>query len=477
MEHPVFYYAPNARTGDVIPKYIDGTYQIFYLKGWRDRSAPDVVPGWHRMESDDLLHMSAETPIHVVGGTGDLIFHDGKWHLFACIFPEGKQLVTHYISPDGSLDHWEFQEADTFGPDGVIYHKSDWRDPRIEYDPVKNEFRMLLAARVNDDHSQTGCVGLCVSKDLKIWEYRQPEYYPRRFNGACECPDIFAIGQWEYLVFSSYTTLFGNYYVKRKIGSSKWQLPRNHRLDSRGFYAAKTAGEGEQRYLFGWVPTKDENIFGFWPDQFSGKDYRTWDWGGSLVIHRMRQLPDGDLGLCLPESRQNCFSIPVKNEIRKLTGGWQQKQENLFAASEAAQEMALLQTLPENFYLSAEIHAKNARQCGLILNVTEDFGKGYYLCLEPEAGRLVFRSWLRLYEDGGKTFPYDTEMEVPIRIPENGLYKLEVFREGTAATVYVNEEAALSFRMYDLQEGNLGLFSLGCAEFSNIALYTGESGR
>ena len=49
MEHPIFYHAPNARTGDVIPKYIDGTYQLFYLKGWRDRSAPDFVPGWHRM--------------------------------------------------------------------------------------------------------------------------------------------------------------------------------------------------------------------------------------------------------------------------------------------------------------------------------------------------------------------------------------------------------------------------------------------
>ena len=108
MEHPIFYHAPNARTGDVIPKYIDGTYQLFYLKGWRDRSAPDFVPGWHRMRSDDLLHMSRETPIHVVGGTGDLIFHEGKWHLFACIFPEGKQYVTHYISPDGSLDHWEY---------------------------------------------------------------------------------------------------------------------------------------------------------------------------------------------------------------------------------------------------------------------------------------------------------------------------------------------------------------------------------
>lgn len=81
------------------------------------------------MESRDLVRMSSETPIHVLGGTGDLIFHQGQWHLFSCIFPDGKQLVTHYISTDGSLDHWEYQAEDTFGPDGVIYHMSDWRAP------------------------------------------------------------------------------------------------------------------------------------------------------------------------------------------------------------------------------------------------------------------------------------------------------------------------------------------------------------
>ena len=131
-----------------------------------------------------------------------------------------------------------------------------------------------------------------------------------------------------------------------------------------------------------------------------------------------------------------------------------------------------MQHLPEKFYLRADIQVKNARQCGLILNTSEDFGKGYYLCLEPEANRLVLRSWLRLYEDGGKTFPYDVELEVPVRPAENGLYTLEVLREGTAATVYVNSETALSFRMYDLQTGSLGLFSLGCATFPNIELRT-----
>ena len=468
----VFYQAPHARTGDVIPKYIDGKYQLFYLKNWTDRTAPDFVPGWHRMESDDLVHMSAETPIHVRGGTGDLIFHEGKWHLFACIFPDGKQFITHYISPDGSLDHWEYQEEDTFGPDGVIYHKSDWRDPRIEYCSETKEFRMILAARVNDPHSQTGCVGLCVSKDLKHWEYRQPEYYPRRFNGACECPDIFTMGGWEYLVFSSYTTLFGNYYVKRPLGSKHWQLPANHRLDSRGFYAAKTAGYGDERYLFGWLPTKEENIFGFWPDKFPGKDYRTWDWGGGMVVHQMRQLSGGDLALCLPDSKRALFDKPVKNEYRAITPDWVATSEGLLADSPAAQSLALMQALPDTCHIQVDIHAIDAEQAGIILRVREDMGKGYYLYLEPRQGRLVYRSWLRMYEDGGKTFPYDVEQEVPIRRTANGRYRLEVIIEGTAATAYVNGEAALSFRMYDLEGGNLGLFSLGRAVFTDISMHT-----
>lgn len=466
-----FYQAPNAKTGDVIPKFIDGKYQLFYLKNWTDRSAPDFVPGWHRMETEDLVNISPETPIHVRGGTGDLIFHEGKWHLFACIFPEGKQLVTHYISPDGSLDHWEYQEEDTFGPDGVIYHKSDWRDPRIEYDPIHQEFRMLLAARANEAHSQTGCVGLCVSKDLKTWEYREPEYYPRRFNGACECPDIFTLGGWEYLVFSSYTTLFGNYYVKRPLGSKQWQLPANHRLDGRGFYAAKTAGHDDERYLFGWLPTKEENIFGFWPDKFPGKDYRTWDWGGSLVIHRMRPLPGGDLGLCLPESKREQLRCPVRNDYHAVTPGWKVTPEGLRADSPAGQELALMQKLPDTCRIRARIRAIDAQQAGLILRVREDMGKGYYLCIEPGRGRLQLRSWLRMYEDGGKTFPYDVELEAPIRRAADGRYTLEVVMEGTAAVAYVNDEAALSFRMYDLEGGHLGLFSLGRAVFTELEMF------
>ena len=51
MEDKVFYRAPGARTGDVIPKYIDGKYQLFYLKGWKNPEDSKAVPGWYRIES------------------------------------------------------------------------------------------------------------------------------------------------------------------------------------------------------------------------------------------------------------------------------------------------------------------------------------------------------------------------------------------------------------------------------------------
>lgn len=471
MNDMVFYQAPGARTGDVIPKYIDGAYQLFYLKNWKNPNDPAFVPGWHRMESRDLVRMSEETPIHVLGGTGDLVFHQGQWHLFACIFPDGKQLVTHYVSPDGSLDHWLLQPEDTFGPDGVIYHNSDWRDPRIVFDADTGEYQMYLAARVNDSHGQTGCVGLCTSGDLKHWEYRQPAYYPQRFNGALECPDFFRMGDWEYLVFSSYTTLFGNYYVKRPIGGALWQIPHNHRLDSRAFYAAKTAGHAEDRYLFGWNPTKEENIFGFWPDKLKAQDYRTWDWGGSMVIHHLTQLPDGDLGLCLPENKRALFSQQIENTPRRITSGWEIREGRFHAASPAAQQMLLMQEMPDACRIHVNIRPDNAHQAGVILQVTEEMKEGYYLYIEPERGRLVFRSWLRMYEEGGKTFPYDTELEVPVRKPEDGIYCLEIITEGSAGTAYVNGEAALSFRMYDLRNGNVGLFSFGCSDFTDFQMF------
>lgn len=96
--------------------------------------------------------------------------------------------------------------------------------------------------------------------------------------------------------------------------------------------------------------------------------------------------------------------------------------------------------------------------------------EGYYLYVEPKRNRLVMRSWIRMSEEGGKTFPYDVELETPVRHAEDSRYHLEIIAEGNIGTAYVNEEAALSFRMYDLEDGNLGLFSFGKAIFESVTM-------
>ena len=461
----LFFCREDARCGDVIPKYIDGKYQLFYLKGWRDPKAPGVKFGWHRMESMDLINMSEDVPTGVRGGTGDLIrAKDGTWHLFACIFPQGKQFITHYISKDGTLDNWEYQEQDTFGPDGVFYHPSDWRDPRIVYDEEKDEYRMYMAARMMENHAQGGCVGLCVSKDLSNWEYREPAYAPMRFSGACECPDYFTIGEYEYIVFSSYTTLFGNYYVMRRIGTDVWEIPVNHRLDARAFYAAKTAGDRKRRFIFGWNPTKNRDIFRFWTERWQLQDYRTWDWGSDMAVHEIFQQEGGSLGVGLARERRDFFKETL------LDGA------SFAHEKEGTQGLSWVAEAPETAYYSMEITCVEedgrmlTHQAGFMLRGKKETGEGYFLFIEPGRRRLIFRSWLRMSEDGGKTFPYDVELETPIRGTADGKYRLEIITEGEIGAAYVNDEAALSFRMCDLKEKNTAVFAFGKARLDKITL-------
>ncbi|MFD2878342.1 hypothetical protein ACFTAO_23605 [Paenibacillus rhizoplanae] len=62
-------------------------------------------------------------------------------------------------------------------------------------------------------------------------------------------------------------------------------------FDGRGFYAAKTASDGEKRYAFGWVPSKK-----------GSNDYGDWEWAGTLVVHEVYQNERGELLVRMPSS-------------------------------------------------------------------------------------------------------------------------------------------------------------------------------
>ena len=76
-------------------------------------------------------------------------------------------------------------------------------------------------------------------------------------------------------------------------------------------------------------------------------------------------------------------------------------------------------------------------------------------------------------EEGGKTFPYEVELERPLKLAPDQKYELKIFIDRTICEIYIGGEVAMSARMYDIQHGKLAMFvSQGIAEFSRVKIET-----
>ncbi|MNT70117.1 hypothetical protein D3C72_2084730 [compost metagenome] len=107
----------------------------------------------------------------------------------------------------------------------------------------------------------------------------------------------------------------------------------------------------------------------------------------------------------------------------------------------------------------------------MILRADSDLDKAYYIKLEPHRNRVIFSSAIMQSEEGGKTFPYEVELERPIRLESGIPYRIRVIMDGTIGEVYINDEVALSFRMYDIPAGRLGVFATqGGTVFEQISV-------
>jgi len=471
----VFYRPSNAYVGDVIPFFDDGLFKPFYLKIWRDYHGTDRVDGWHMLTTSDHLHFE-EHPTRIHGGTGSVLKIDGAYHMFYCKFDHSvtpmKQMVCHAVSDD--LNDWTELPEETFMADGEVYEMSDWRDPFVLWNEDEQQYWMILAAQQRGKTMRKGCVGKCVSKDLKIWTVTEPIYAPGIHQSACECPDLFKMGDWYYLIYSAYTDRFQTFYRMSRSLNGPWITPERDTFDTRAFYAAKTGPDGTNRYLYGWNPTREYNLWQFNPQKSQGCDYNTWDWGGNMVIHQILQNPDGTLSVTVPESIDHAFSVKQASEIEPLNGAWDVRAGSAGVDCPYSYASTLLTRVPNECKLEMDVRFEGqVREFGIALQVDENFDLGYYLSFEPNRQRVQFKTGIRMYEDGGKMFPYEIEMERPIALKEGTDYHIKLFVQDSILEVYINDEIALSTRMFNYSGRRFGAFvSEGSADFKNIQVYT-----
>ena len=471
----LFYRPGKAVLGDVIPFYDDGKFKPFFLKNTRGNAGHE--DGWHMLTTQDHLHFQ-EHPTHIKGGTGSVIKVDGVYHMFYCTFKDNprRQFVRHALSKD--LDSWEILD-EVLPPDGEIYDLSEWRDPFVFWNEEAGEWWMLLATSVIGKTERRACVGLCASKklDLSAWEYRQPLYAPMAAAGACECPDLFKMGDWYYLVFSNYCDRFTTMYRMSKSLNGPWITPEQDTFDSCAYYAAKTGTDGKDRYIYGWNPTKELPKKMFNPANRISQDVCAWDWGGNMVVHKVLQNPDGTLRVAPEPHVDTALGHRASLKVEPLLGNWQTAGQGGVLSSPTGFGGVLMDQVPRQCKLEATLKFKpGTRQFGIALQVDENYDTGYYLVLEPARNRLEYVSGIRFWgEDGegGKMFPYAVEMERPLRLEAGKEYKLKVFVEGTVLVVYLNDDIAMNARMYDYQDRRFGLFAIdGEVEVEALELFT-----
>ncbi len=68
------------------------------------------------------------------------------------------------------------------------------------------------------------------------------------------------------------------------------------------------------------------------------------------------------------------------------------------------------------------------------------------------------------------------ELERPIKLVPGNLYKIKIFLDKTIGIVYINNEIAMSIRLYDLKEGKWGFFvQEGSVQFYKPAIWRSDN--
>jgi len=102
--------------------------------------------------------------------------------------------------------------------------------------------------------------------------------------------------------------------------------------------------------------------------------------------------------------------------------------------------------------------------CGLFLRADGSFDNYYEVRLEPANQRMVIDRWPRA---GDQAFM----LERPVAMKPEHPVTLRIIVDSTCLVVYANDEIALSCRMYDHQQGSVGLFvTEGDAAFRGMSV-------
>lgn len=463
----------KAVCADVIPYYEDGVFYLFYLRDYRDVENHGEGCPWCLVTTKDLVHYTDHGEVLVRGGkedqdlyvfTGSCAKYKGEYYIFytghnpykrSAGLPQEKIL----LAKSKDLLHWEkVEDFSLEAPDYLEMH--DYRDPFVFYDEEQQMYCMLLAGRTKNDGpvNSKGITVALYSEDMVNWELQEEPFYAPNAFFTHECPDVFKMGDWWYLIFSEFTDKVVTTYRMSKSLKGPWITPKVNTFDGHAFYASKTAWDGNRRIIFGWNCIKDDE-----------HDHAFWQWGGTIVPHEIEQAEDGTLFVKCPEEVRNAYKILIPQIDTYRIGNVQTIENGLKVGRNEDKSICLLTQMPEKCKIEMDfITTDDIGDFGILLRSDEFNDKYYAIKFEPKYNRVAFDYKPR--REDCIHIQVDTERYCPLQVGKRN--HVTIIVEGSVMELYVNDRVAMSARMFNRTEGCFGLYTQNTTVlFENIQMY------
>ena len=297
------------------------------------------------------------------------------------------------------------------------------------------------------------------STDMKNWQH--VGQFNMIWDRMCECPDIFKMGNYWYFVYSEGYRASWSRKVKYMMATS-WEglkecfsdpgahWPQDGHegvLDSRAFYAGKTASDGTDRYIWGWCPFRSGTTI-FDRNVNVGAEGEP-NWSGALVCHKIIQHADGTLTLGEVPAMAAKYNREQNVQMVESNGCSTASTEDFTLSGDDA--YALFNRLGNHNHISLTVTTSNNwDKFGISLVRGTNSEKYYTLVVNPEweDGRKI-----NFEEEGpaGKGFVEGID-GYNFQRPANNVYNIDIYTDNSVLVMYINDVCAYTQRIYGIQK-------------------------
>ena len=468
------YYNPAiGRCGDPMPFYDQKAkeFKVLYLQEYENNGA-NYHPYWGVSTRDCANYTSLNEVLptgtnssqqDAVLGTGCAFYNeeDGLYYIYYTAFNmllSNREVIMRATSSDFKTwrkdPSWVLKGAD-YG-----YSAIDFRDPQV-FKADDGMWHMVISSNLKFADFK--------SSNLRDWEHVGS--FDMVWDRMCECPDVFEMnGKW-YMIYSEaiswsrkvkYMVADSWDNLKKRFSSKSPTFPSDGRegiLDSRAYYAGKTASDGTDRFIWGWCPIRP-NGTNAERNVEVGADGEPL-WAGALVCHRIVQHEDGTLTL---------GEVP-----------------NIKAKYNKAKEVKVMQ---QNGFVNGTLSGDGAYvmynrlgRCNHIsftVTTTEKFG----VSLVRSSDAPTYYTMVVNPEDNGSNRKINFEEEGPkgkgfiasvdsykFKTPGDNTYKVDIYTDNSVVVMYINDNVCYTQRIYGVNKNCWSINGYGGdVTISNVAV-------